>query len=226
MADIFGFLAGGGMTALVLILVALFLKQMGWMRENTLCLFGRCAVMSCMAGVMYLSLALLYHLSIYGKLEGSLTLNALFRGPYMSGMLEAVRAPGSVGPISLIFAALSFLMGSLLFGQYTFCGVCLAWVMTSFSLCLIQARIREMADEKTALDASFLLLCLPGSLFFLLPGCAPICLLFFSAAFYFLGKRLKGWKPRFSSVGYGWLIGLCGILSSAVTVCAAEGRIG
>lgn len=226
MADILGFLAGCGMVALVFSLAAVFLRQMSWIRESTLRMLGRCVVMTGSVGLLNLSLALLFQFSIYGKIENTLTLNLLFHGPYMNSMLAALSAPGGVGPISLLFAALSFSMGSLLFGQYAFCGLCLAWAMTSVSVCLIQARIRKKNDEKTAQDVAFLLLCLPGSLFFLLPGCAPVCLLLLSIAFYFLGKRIKNWKLRFSTAGYGWLIAVCSIFSSAVTICAASGRIG
>ena len=226
MADILGFLASCGMIALVFVLAALFLRQMGWIRENTIRLLGRCSVMTCTAGILYLALTLLFQLTIYGKIESGLTLNVLFRGPYMNSMLAALNFPRGVGPISLLFATLSYAVASLLFGQQTFCGVCLAWVMTSVSLCLIQSRFQAIADDKAARDVSFLLLCLPGSLFFLLPGCAPVCLLVFSIAFYFLGKRIPRGKLRFSPAGYGWLIAMSAILSSAVTICAAEGRIG
>lgn len=226
MADILGFLAGCGMIVMVFILAALFLRQMGWIREDTLHMIGRCALMTCAAGILHLSLALLFQLTVYGKIEDALALNVLFRGSYMNRMFVAMSAPGGVGLVSMVFAALSYFMGSLLFGQYAFCGVCLAWAMTSASLCLIQARIQKITDDRTAQDASFLLLCLPGSLFFLIPGFAPVCLLACSIAFYLLGKRFHKWKLRFTPAAYGWLIAVCSILSSAVTVCAAQGRIG
>ena len=127
---------------------------------------------------------------------------------------------------SMVFAWLSFLAGSVLFGQYEFCGICLAWCMTAASLFLVQKRFRSLADDKTARDMAFLLLCLPGGVFLMLPGWAPVLLLLCAVGFDVLGKRLHSWKARFSPVAYGWMITVCAVLSAAVTIAAAEGRIG
>ena len=171
-------------------------------------------------------IALLGRLAVFGKIEGAISLDLLFRGPYMSRMLPALGNPTGVGPVSLAFAWVSKLAGGLLFGQYEFCGIALAWCMTIASLFLVQKRIGKLADGQRARDAAFLLLCLPGSVFFLLPGWAPIALLGCAIAFSLLGKRLHGWKIRLSPVAWGWILTILAVLSAAVTVCAAEGRLG
>lgn len=226
MAELLGFLAGGAMLALVGALVIAFLRQMGWLRRDESLLLGRTAGMVCGAGVMYLAMALLCRLAVFGKIEGAISLDLLFRGPYMSRMLPALGNPTGVGPVSLAFAWLSRLAGGLLFGQYEFCGIALAWCMTIASLFLVQMRIGKLADGQRARDAAFLLLCLPGSVFFLLPGWAPIALLACAIGFFLLGKRLHGGKLRLSPVAWGWILTILAVLSAALTVCAAEGRLG
>ncbi len=224
MAETLGFIAGAGMLALVGTLIAAFLRQMGWISRGTVRLLARSAGMVCGAGALYLGTALVFELSVYGRLEGGLTLDALFHGPYLRAMLSALESPGGVGPLSLAFAALGFVLGKALFGQYVFCGVCLAWGMTAASLFLLQLRLRKIADDPTARDAAFLMLCLPGSVFFLLPGAAPLALLACAVAFYFLGGRIK--TIRLSPAAYGGVLTLCAVLSAAVVICAVEGRIG
>ncbi|MBQ7655193.1 MAG: hypothetical protein IJS41_01650 [Clostridia bacterium] len=226
MGDIFGFLAGGGMVALVAALIVAFLRQMGWMKPDAARLLGGSALMTCCAGIIYLMAALLFHLAVYGSIENEMDLSALFHGPYMRTLLPALSGPEGVGPVSAVFAWLAYALGSVLFGQYEFSGMLLAWTMTGAALFLFQRRFQKITDGKTARDAAFLLLCLPGGVFFLLPGWAPLCLLICAIAFYLVGRRLPAWKPRLSPVGYGWALSLCAVLSAAVTVCLAEGRIG
>ena len=226
MAEILGFLAGVGMIALVAALVVLFLGQMGWMRRDAALLLGRSAVMTVSVGLLYLGLALVFDLSVYGEFEDEFSLDAIFRGPYMRAMLSALEEPTGVGPLSMVFAWLCFLLGKLLFGQYAFCGICLAWGITAASLFLVQLRMRKIAGDQTARDGAFLLLCLPGSVFFLLPGCAPLCLLLCAIIFYLVGKRIPAWKLTSSPVSFGWVLSICSVLSAAVTICAAVGRLG
>lgn len=226
MAELLGFLAGAGMIALVSVLVVAFLRQMGWIQRDAVRLLSHSAALVCLAGAAYLLLALLCRLATYGKIEGKLQLFSLFHGAYMSRMLPALGNPAGVGPVSLAFAWLSHLLGRVLFGQYTFAGVLLAWGIAAASLYLTQLRLRKLTDDKTARDIVFLLLFLPGSVFFLLPGAAPVCLLAVAVLFYVLTCHAKSWKLRFSPTGYGWLLTVCTLLSAAVTVCAAEGRLG
>ena len=226
MAEILGFLSGVGMLAFIGALIVAFLLQMGWVPRDAPKLLGRSAAMVCGIGTLYLGTALLFELAVYGKLENGVTLDAVFHGPYMRLMLAALENPQGVGIVSMAFAALGFVMGKLCFGQYAFCGLVLAWGMTIASLFLLQLRLRKMTDDPTLRDAAFLLLCLPGSVFLLLPGFAPLCLLLCAVIFYLLGKRLKPRKIRLSPAAYGGLLGLCAVLSAAVVICAAEGRIG
>ena len=92
-------------------------------------------------------------------------------------------------------------------------------------LFLMQLRLRKIVDGSTARDAAFLLLCLPGSVFFLLPGVAPLCLLICAVFFYLFGNRIKSWKIRLSPIAYGWALSMCGVLSAAVVICLAEGKL-
>ena len=170
MAEILGFLSGTGILALVGALIVAFLGQMGWVRRDTARLWGRSAVMVCGAGALYFGCALVFGLSVYGKIEGALTLDAVFRGPYLRSMLAALESPQGVGPVSTVFAWLGFALGKVLFGQFVFCGIALAWLMTVTGLFLLQLRLRTIADGSTARDAAFLLLCLPGSVFFSAAG--------------------------------------------------------
>ena len=226
MAEILGFFAGMGMLALVGALIVLFLREMGWMTRDGARLLGRSATMACGAGSMYLLLALLYHMAIYGKLEGALELGVLFHGPYLNAMLSALIQPSGVGAISLAFAWLGRALGGALFYQPIFCGLALAWGMTAASLFLLQTRLRTMTHDAIANDAAFLLLCLPGSVFFFLPGFAPLVLLLCAILIYLLGKRIKPRKLSFSLGKHGGIITLFALLSAAVTICAAEGKIG
>ena len=226
MADILGFLAGTGMAALVGTLIVVFLRQMSWMRQDAARLLGRSAALVGAAGAVYLLLAMLNRLALYGKIEGDIGLAALFRGPYMTRMLAALIDPAEVGPVSLAFAWISHLLGRALFGQFVFSGLLLAWLMTGAGIYLIQLRFEKITDAKTARDTALLLLFLPGGVFFLLPGWAPVCLLFAASLFYFLTRKTRAWKLRYSPAGFGWLIAVCALLSAAVTVCVAEGRIG
>ena len=227
MAEILGFLAGAGMIALVGALAVAFLLRMNWIRSDTARLIQRSAGLTAAAGFVYLAFALLSHLAIYGKIEGALGLGTLFRGPYMTRMLTALIIPAEADPFSLAFAWIGHLLGSALFGQYVLGGLLLAWLTTAASLYLIQLRLRKTADDRTALDAAMLLLFLPGGVFCLLPGWAPFCLLAAAALFFALTRRCsRAWKLRFSPTGYGWLIAVSGLLSAAVTACAADGRIG
>ena len=226
MAEILGFLAGAGMLALVGALIAVFLRQMGWISRATAHLLGRSAGMVCGAGALYLGTALIFELAVYGRIEGELTLDTVFHGPYVRSMLSALEEPRGVGPVSAVFAWLGFALGKVFFGQFVFCGIVLAWLMTMGSLFLLQLRLRIIADDTQARDAAFLLLCLPGSVFFLLPGAAPVCLLICAILFYQFGKRLKPWNKRLTPTGYGWLLSVCAVLSAAVVVCLAEGKLG
>ena len=226
MAELLGFVAGAGMIAFIGVLIVAFLLQMGWVTRDAAKLLGRSAVMVCGAGTLYLGIALVFELAVYGKIENGVTLDAAFHGPYIRAVLAALENPQGVGPVSMAFAAIGFVLGKVFFGQYVFCGLVLAWGMTIASLFLLQLRLRKIADDPTARDAAFLLLCLPGSVFLLLPGFAPLCLLLCAVIFYLLGKRLKRWKIRLSPTAYGGLLGLCAMLSAAVVICAAEGRIG
>ena len=226
MAEILGFLAGCGMVALVGALVVVFLRQMGWLRQNMIRLLGRSAALIGTAGGSYLLLALLTRLALYGKIEGPLELGTLFCGPYLTRILTALYNPAEIGPVSLCFAWAGHVLGSVLFGQYVFSGILLAWTMAAASLYLIQLRVQKITDDSTARDIALLLLFLPGSVFFLLPGWAPVCLLAAAVLFYALSRRARACKLRFSPTAYAWLIVVCSLLSAAVTVCAAEGRIG
>ena len=226
MAEILGFLAGIGMLALIGELIVVFLRQMGWISRGTVRLLGRSAGMVCGAGALYLGTAIIFELAVYGRLEGELTLDTVFHGPYVRAMLSALKEPQGVGPVSMVFAWLGFAFGKVLFGQFAFCGIVLAWLMTMSSLFLFQLRLRKIADDSIARDAAFLLLCLPGSVFFLLPGAAPLCLLICAVFFYLFGNRIKSWKIRLSPMAYGGALALCAVLSAAVVICLAEGRLG
>lgn len=226
MAEILGFLAGSGMAVLVFVLVTSFLRQMEWVQKNTARVLLRTAVLICGAGTAYLLLALLHHLATYGKIEGALGLGTLFHGAYLTRMLTALSASADIGPVSLTFAWISRGLGRILFDQYVFCGILLAWMITGTGVCLIQLRLQKITDDNTALDAALLLLFLPGGVLFLLPGWAPVCLLLVAVLFFVATRRAVSWKLQFSSTAYGWLIAVCALLSAAVTICAAEGRIG
>ena len=226
MAELLGFLSGAGMLALVGALIVAFLEQMGWVSRGVGRLWGRSAVMVCGAGALYFGCALVFGLSVYGKIEGALTLDAVFRGPYLRSMLSALENPQGVGPVSTVFAWLGFALGKVFFGQFVFCGIALAWLMTVTGLFLLQMRLRTIADGPTARDAAFLLLCLPGGVFFLLPGAAPLCLLLCAVVFYLFGNRMKAVKFRLSPMAYGGVLTLCAVLSAAVVIGLAEGKLG
>ncbi len=224
MAETLGFLAGCGMLALVGWLFVSFLLEMRWISWERTRLIGRTALMTCGAGVLYLLVAAVHFLTVYQtNLAG---LSDLFRGPYMTGVFQALTTPRGVDACSLVFVGLAHGLGAVLFRQFELSGLWLAWVLTGAGLYLIQLRLEKKLGEKTAFDLAFLLLCLPGSVFLLLPGCAPFVFFLLALSFFFLGKHLPYRSVRLHPTAYGWAVALCALFSAAITTGMVTGAIG
>ena len=113
-----------------------------------------------------------------------------------------------------------------LFEQYLFAGAVLAISMTLISVCLLICSLEKIFGEGAAQKGAFLLLCLPGALFFFLPGWAPLALLLVSILFYFAGKKIPSSAWRMPESLYSWLIGIAGMLSAAVVLGTVMGNWG
>ena len=225
-AGFLGFLAGLGMVALVAALILRFLRQMGLLKSAQVRLIARCLGGTAAAGTLYLLFAMVYVRVTRGALVGLLDLGGLFQGPYLRRMMLALSQPEALDPVSSLFAFLGRTLGKAFFGQSALTGLLLAWGLSAAGLGLIQARLTSLTGKENSAQHAFLLLCLPGSVFFLLPGWP--CLMLFAGGllFYWLGKRAKGMRFHLPDTVYEWLVGVSAVMSAAVTVGAIHGRLG
>jgi len=226
MGEFLGLAAGGGMLALVGVLVAAFLEQMGFLRPEKRKRLGQCAVMAgSMVGAYWLIAALMAQMN-FESLSNQARITAIFRGPYVGKMVYSLLQPSFFAPLSGLFAYAAHFLGDALFGQYMFAGVALAFGCTFFSVWLVRERLFVLFGDGFSQNASFLLLCLPFAVFFFLPGWPPVGLLMLSCVFSLAGRRLEGRNIRFSGAAFHWLMAVSLCLSAMVTAGCVFGVVG
>lgn len=226
MGDFLGALAGGGMLLLVGALAAAFLRQMGGIGKRGLKPAIRCAAVTLGMGCAYwLTGALIYQVN-FGKAESAVLFDGIFQGGYVRNMFYALSYPSWFAPLSGFFAWMGHLLGRLLFGQYALGGVALSWGMTFVSVLLLEKRMALLWGEETAADASFLPPCLPGGLFFFLPGWPPLALLLAAVLFYCFARRMKPRAIRPRPAFFGGVLAVSACLSAFVTAMAVYGKLG
>ena len=223
MGGFLGAIAGVGMLVLIGALFFTFLHQTGAVNRKQMQRLGVAACMTLGTGMIYWLLGGLFYGVGFEPVAGIAEINAIFRTAGLEKMYSALEKPHFFGFFSGIFAFLGHGLGKILFECYLLAGVVLANVMTITANCLLLSRLEKMIGKMAAEKCVFLLLCLPGALFFFLPGCAPLVLLLAAIAFFFVGKKMPARELFVSESVYSWMIGISGMLSAAVVFGAVMG---
>ena len=87
-------------------------------------------------------------------------------------------------------------------------------------------RSEALAGEKAGGQIAFLLLFLPGSVFFFLPGWAPMALLLASLLYYFALKKAKRREMATGLPAYAPVLSVTGVFSAFALTAAVMGWIG
>ena len=221
-----GALAGGGMLILICVLVFAFLRQIGRVGQGFAQTAGRVAAAVLSAGVVFFGLGALLQQVIFQNLESAADYPVYFHTEYLSRVYEAVQEPRWLGPLTGVFVFAAHGLGRVLFEQVTLASIVLSWGMTMIAAGLVFCRLRGIWPSRAAWRGVFLLLCLPGSVFFFLPGWPPMALLLVAALFFFLGKKLPAGQVRLSDAGYFTILSVSALLSSFVMAALVLGRLG
>lgn len=216
MGGLLGLLAGCGMLMLIGVLLLRFLQSVRLLSRENVRQIVRCFGTTVAAGSIYLLCGLLLRQAVYLDVSDAADYKAYFHSPYLDGVYQALERPASIGPATDLFLLIARAAGTLLFSQPLSGGLLTAWGMTGLSVCLVFFRVRKLYGAEAGRDAAFLLLCLPGAIFFFLPGRAPLLLLLASCLFFFLGKKLRP-RPFSLSGVLRWLLpAFSGLLSAFV----------
>lgn len=226
MSEVLGVLAGSGMLLLVFVLVVAFLRQIGLLTEEKCRQLGRISLMVSLCGLFYWGLGALICQVLYESLDSAAKIRQIFGTPYLQRMYDALETPVWIGPLSTPFVFLGYITGKILFGQFLLGGLCWAFLLTLLGVWLFYRRLSVLQGKKMAEDAAFLLLCLPGSVYFFLPGWAPVFLALAAGAFFIAaGKKPAKRTLSYSPTGYAVLLALSGMLSAAVTAMVVMGSV-
>lgn len=225
MNELLGFLAGAGMLVLIAVLFFAFLRQIGAVSGETARFLMQVAAIALFAGLVYFSAGALLFQTITGKLSSAADYPAYFHSAYLKNIYERIQNPSWSGVFTGFFVYLAHLFGKILFGQYQFAALALAWGMSCGALWLIGCRIRTLCGQHTAEQGTVLLAAMPGGVFLFLPGWMPLAFLMAGVFFYFLGKKLPFKKIGFSPVGYWIILSACSIGSAGITAALAMGHL-
>jgi len=229
MAGFVGAMSSMGMLALIGLLVAAFLRQIGCLSHANARILLKTAGMTLGVGCGYLLTALLLRQVAFGGADAASGLGSLFGGSYIKASfaaLEGAESSGPLLPLSAVFSYIGRLLGTVMFHQNRTAGFLLAYLMTEASVLLMFFRARKIWYDEAAMDAAALLLCAPGGAFFFLPCGVPLGLLIVSLAFYFLGRRIPSYAIRYSQSLSAWALAVSVCLSAAVLCGMVSGRIG
>lgn len=226
MGAFLGALAGGGMLLLIGALMAVFFKQMGWLRQEGIRLLLRGALITGATGCVYWLSGALISQTVYGGLESVADPAGIFRGPYVQDMLEALKEPGGQDVISGVFAYLGHGLGAVLLGQFILGGMLLAFLCVLGGVTLVMARARKLWGQACAEALAWLILWLPFGVFLFLPGWPPLAFLLIAMGFFILGKKEKPRQIVCGSSAFKILWTVCVLVSMAVTAAVALGKIG
>ncbi len=225
MGEFLGAAAGLLMLALVGLLFIRFLVRAGALKPGAARRLGRAALLLGVAAGMHLGIAALLRSVIYG-LTDITRLDAVFPAASVQKVLAGLRSPSWEGPLSGLTAHLGHAMGKLLFGRYVLGGLLVSFGIDWAACVLILARGERLLDAGRAERGLFLLLCMPGAIFCLLPGWACLALLGGALLFYFLGKRLPARAWKMPDALYGALLALAGMLSALLAFGLISGQAG
>lgn len=226
MGDFLGLLAGCGMLILIGVLIVAFLRQIGVLRPKTCGIVGESALTVLAIGCAYWAVGALINQIKFNNLDSIAHMEAFFRGEYAQRMFRALSQPEWVGPLSGLSAWAGHLLGKVLFGNSILGGLMFSWFLTFLGVVLLRLRLTAVWDEKTAKDAVFLLLCLPGAVFFYLPGWLSVAFLGAALLFFFVGKRIGNHRMTYASPAYGWILAVSSIFSTAVVTGCVLGKLG
>ncbi|MBQ9264811.1 MAG: hypothetical protein IJ189_11485 [Clostridia bacterium] len=226
MAGLLGALAGGGMLMLSGILFFAFLLEVGAVDRAACRCFLRLTLTTVSVGCLYFLFGALVHQVLRYDLADAADYTHFFRNDALVRAYEGLEQPGREGFLTHIFVLLGHGVGRLLLGQYASGGWVTAWGMTCLALCLLYARLRAWMDEEVAGKAAFMLLCLPGSVFFFLPGWPPLALLLLALIFYFAGKGLPVRLFQVHPVVGQVIAVICMLSSACVTAALAISQVG
>lgn len=225
MDGILGALAGGGMLVLIGLLAAVFFMEMGWLSGEKGKWLGRCFLTVLSACILHRLLGALFYFLFYGLDGNAAEYQKIFRSPMLEKVYALLQAPRWDGWLTGLFAYLGHGLGKMLFGQLALGGEVLAFLCTFSAYALVTARLQHLFGKKTGDQMAFLLLCLPFSVFFFLPGWAPLMLLRGALIFYFAGRLLPEREIFISSVVHYLMIGLLSMLSAVMVFSLATGRL-
>lgn len=223
MGGFLGALAGGGMLLLIGALLFTFLQRIGAMGKGQLRRLGVAAGMTLGAGMLYWLLGGLFYAVLREPAAELSDIRQIFRGAGLDKMYAALESPSYYGVLSGLFAYLGHGLGRLLFGRYLLGGVSLAAGMTLAAVCLVMSRLSAILGEERGRDGAFLLLCLPGAVYFFLPGWPSMALFIGAMAFYFLGRKIPPGTHALPAGAYHGLLGLCAVFSAAAVYGAVLG---
>lgn len=225
MDGVFGALAGGGMLILIGLLIGYFMVDMGWLSREKAKWMGRCFLTVLGACVIYRLAGALIYFIFYGPVGNVTEYQIIFRSPGLEKIYALLQLPRWEGLLTGLFAYLGYGLGSVLFGQYALGGEVLAFLCTLTGFTLLTARLQGLFGRKTGEQMAFLMLCMPFSVFFFLPGWAPLGFLLGAAAIYFLGKLLPAKEFVIPEAAFCLLVGLLSMLSAAMVYALAMGRL-
>lgn len=226
MGETLGFLAGVGMLALILALVFAFLRQIGKGSQGMPRRLLRCGVLSVCPGLAYIGVGALIFQAFYGNLASAAQVEIIFRGPYLQRMFYALILPSWFAPVSGAFVWAGHWLGRLLFGEYVFAGIMLAWAAVFFALTVFSVSLERLWGLAAAQDICLLLVCLPGAVFLFLPGWPCLAFLLAAIVFSFISRRMKPKDFFFPSVWYGWALAVSVCLNGAAIACSVLGKLG
>lgn len=226
MAEFLGFAASAGMLSLIGCLIALFLKEAGALRARTVQTLLHCFLMAAGVGTAYfLTAALICHMSRQ-EIASPALISRIFSGQKTQRVFSALSEPAWTGPLSGPFVYIAHLLGKVLFGQYELAGLALAFTLTVIGLTLITVRLGALLGALAAKELSFLLLCLPGGVFFFLPGFMPLTLFLLAVTFFLLGKRIPAPEKRSRIPAYSLILTVSMVFSAFALSGAVGGWIG
>ena len=225
MGDFLGLAAGIGMLLLIGLILFAFLRQLHWISDEKAKSVLRCALMCLGMGTCYyLGAALLCAIQLR-ELHSAVRLSEVFTGEKIQIVLDALDHPVWTGPLSGLFVYAARLLGKVFFSQYQFAGVAFSFLLSTVACCMVYFASLSFFDEKTAQNTAFLSLCLPGSVFFFLPGAGPILYAFIGLALLLLSKLLKV-RRNGSLPFYNVILSFSMLLSSFVTAGCVNGWLG
>lgn len=224
MSDVLGAAASGGMLMLIGLLILVFLKQINLVTGSAIRFLIRMALLTFAAGAVYLAAGALVFHHMCQDLESAANYQTFFRTAYLERVYDDMQHPAWHDVLTGIFVYTAHGLGALMLGQYASAGIVTAWGMTCGALCLFASGMKRLFKSAQE-DEMTILVCLPCSVFFFLPGWAPILLFLLGFLFFLVSKRIPPRErrpfPRISAILYS----VSCLLSACVTAALAMGRI-